>query len=297
MRSLSFTLDMTLALAACIFVVSSCILGYRVYLSSNTDGFVPLDVEAASNNQTVESHGPYYDFQRLNGVNLTHRSNHSRQYYYIDLGCFDARDIDFFIHFHRYEIKQHGELSVIGFEPDPINYAACKAGQQRHPSIKQSAYQKAAWTENGQVRYATENGQKSKIDSNSALFVQSADFSRWVLANVHADDFVYVKFTIEGAEVPVLEKMVTDGSLRLVDYLEIEWHDGMSRDLEPRRVALECMFDNFGMDYLYMINPVDVRHAYNTKSSFSSVPKDRGWYVLRRSSLCSLPFRSLRLGN
>ena len=221
---------------------------------------------------------PYYDFERImvNGQ-LIPQNKTTRRFFYIDLGCFDGRDIDYFVHFHSAEISRLGKLNIIAFEPDPINFAACKSMQQRRTTIKGTVYDAAVWTENGKVRYAIEKGQKSRIDEDSALYVRSIDFSKWIMENFLVDDYVYLKFTIEGAEIPILEKMILDESLTLVDHLEIEWNEGLSPDLEPRRAFLECMFDNFGMDFLYMVNPVDLRHAFNLKDTYASVPKDRTW--------------------
>jgi FkbM family methyltransferase len=209
--------------------------------------------------------------------------NTTRRYYYIDLGCFDGRDIDYFVHFHLEEISQLGTLNIIAFEPDPINFSACKFAQEKRGSIPTTVYDAAVWTDDGRVKFATEKGQKSKIDQDSVLFVRAVDFSKWLREYIHPEDFVYVKFTIEGAEIPILEKMILEGTITLVDNMEIEWNDGLSPDLEPRRVVLECMFDNFGMDFIYMINPVDLRHAFNVKDNFAAVPKDKGWYVLDKT--------------
>ena len=221
----------------------------------------------------------YYDYEQYLVNNTVRPINRTRRYYYIDLGCFDGRDIDHFVHFHYNEISHYGPLNIIAFEPDPINLSACKISQQKHSNLNMIVHDAAVWLEDGKTRYAIEKGQRSKIDADSALYVKSVDFSKWLSRTFTIDDFVYVKFTVEGAEIPILERMVYDGTLALIDNMEIEWNDALAPDFEPRRVVLECMFDNFGMDFLYMTNPVDSRHAYNVKDSFWAVPKDKGWSV------------------
>ncbi|CAF2381430.1 unnamed protein product [Rotaria sp. Silwood2] len=276
-RSISLILNIILFLALCVFIV--CLLRVLIYeepISKKPASKLPIPHQSKKHKH-ISRKEYYYDYEPyLKDVTLK-RTNRTRRFFYIDLGCFDGRDMDYFLHFHLAAITRLGKPYIIAFEPDPINFSACKLTQQRHKPIQGTVYDVAVWTENGQIRYATEKGQKSKIDSNSALYVRSVDFSTWLTENLLMDDYVYIKFTIEGAEIPILEKMVLDESLALVDHLEIEWHDGLSPDFEPRRIALECMFDNFGMDFLYMINPVDLRHAYNIKENFESVPKDRGW--------------------
>jgi len=240
----------------------------------------PIDESYISINLTRNT--GYYDFESYLINNTFQKENKTRRYFYVDLGCFDGRDADYFVHFHLEEISRHGTLNIIAFEPDPINFSACKLAQQKRSFIPTEVHPAAIWTENSQIRFATEKGQKSKIDSDSVLYVQSIDFSNWLKETFLLEDYVYIKFTIEGAEINVLEKMVLDKSLILVDYMEIEWSKGLSPELEPRRVVLECMFDNFGMDFMFIINPVDLRHAYNVNDTFSAVPKDRSWYVLEK---------------
>ena len=200
-----------------------------------------------------------------------------RRFVFIDLGCFDGRDIDYFLHFHLNEVLRRGHLTVIAFEPDPINFSACKTSEQRHPNIQHTMVESAVWTETGRIPYALEKGQRSRIDNASLLLVQAVDFSAWLRSTVEKDDYVYIKFTVEGAEIPILEKLVYDETLSLIDYMEIEWHDAISADFEPRRISLECMFDNFGMDFLFFINPADLRHGYHVRDLFESIPKSKDW--------------------
>ncbi|CAF0807744.1 unnamed protein product [Didymodactylos carnosus] len=199
----------------------------------------------------------------------------NRRHVFIDLGCFDARDIDYFLFFHSNETMT--DLEIYAFEPDTINYFACKLIEQRHPDVNLTVVQQAAWIRDGEMNFATEQGRRSKIDLESSLTVSAVDFSQWLIQSAKPEDYVHLKLSIEGAEVPVLEKMVNDRSLDLVDYLEVEWNDQKNPTLEARRISLECMFDNFGMDFLYMISPIELRRAYNKKLSFDNVQKDRGW--------------------
>ncbi|CAF0846441.1 unnamed protein product [Adineta steineri] len=221
----------------------------------------------------------YFDYEPyLNSNNTSMQTtNRTRRFFYIDLGCFDGRDIDHFLHFHKNEALSLGNLYIITFEPDPINYPVCKSKQTLPKSVNRTVYNAAVWIKNGKVRYATERGQKSRVDKNSAIYVHSIDFSQWLIDNFFLDDYLHVKFTIEGAEIDVLEKMVIDRSLSLIDYLEIEWTSHDSPDLEPRRIVLESMFDVFGMDFLYITNPVDLKHAHNLNDTYIAVPKDKVW--------------------
>jgi FkbM family methyltransferase len=282
-RSISLVLNIILCFVTFIFIFCLTNLIRQEKQTSIIHTKIPKSVvdETYTSINLTRNTG-YYDFEVYLINNTFRKENKTRRYFYIDLGCFDGRDADYFVHFHLEEITRYGTLNIIAFEPDPINFSACKLAQQKRSFIPTKIYSRAVWTDNGQIRYATEKGQKSKIDSDSALYVRSIDFSTWLKENFLVDDYVYIKFTIEGAEIDVLEKMVLDGSLTLVDTMEIEWTQGISPELEPRRVVLECMFDNFGMDFIYIINPVDLKHAYNVNDTFSAVPKDRAWYVFRK---------------
>jgi FkbM family methyltransferase len=273
-------LNAILWLMGCIFIV--CFIGFlrqerpvSIILTN-----IPVSNVVVSDSYiNLTRNRGYYDYESYFVNNTLKTENKTRRYYYIDLGCFDGRDMEYFVHFHLEEIARFGTLNIVAFEPDPINLSACKIAQQKLSNLQITVYDTAVWTENGQARYATEKGQKSKIDPNSALYVRSIDFSEWLGDNFGVDDYVYIKFTVEGVEIPILEKMVVDGTLSLVDYMEIEWSDALAAEFEPRRVVLECMFDSFGMDFLYMVNPVDSRHAFNVKDTYAAVPKDKGWYV------------------
>lgn len=61
------------------------------------------------------------------------------------------------------------------------------------------------------------------------LSVQALDFSKWLLQNVNAQDHVVLKMNIAGAEFDVLQRLVTDGSIMLIDEMDITWHE----DLRP----------------------------------------------------------------
>ena len=78
---------------------------------------------------------------------------------------------------------------------------------------------KAAWVVNGEISFC-EDGSASRIGPGS--MVEVFDFSDW-LRRLQADEII-VKMDIEGAEVPVLRKMVADGTDLLVDELLVEWH-------------------------------------------------------------------------
>ncbi|MER7724680.1 FkbM family methyltransferase [Streptomyces sp. NPDC096323] len=63
-----------------------------------------------------------------------------------------------------------------------------------------------------------------QIDYDSPVPVPAIDFSAWLRQTVAPDDHVVVKMDIEGAEYPVLTKLVADGTIGLISVLYVEWH-------------------------------------------------------------------------
>ena len=76
--------------------------------------------------------------------------------------------------------------------------------------------------------------------------VQAVDFSKWLMQNTRPQDSVVVKMDIAGAEFDVLEKMVVDGSVMLVDVMDITWHE----DLRPELRNWPLMYEQI----LQMLN-------------------------------------------
>ena len=278
----SSTRSLLLNILVCLFIgvyVISAIAFVRRRDEEMTNAVSPSTVSADSDETglLLSNQIYYYDYEPYVQTKSAPAPGTARQYYYIDLGCYDGRDIDRFVYFTQAEVAQNGNLTVIAFEPDPINHVACQRTSDVPSSPSRTVYEAAAWTTNGFIPFATERGQESRIDLTSKTRVRSIDFSQWLWANLSPEHYVYVKFTVGGAELDILEKMIADRSLSLVDYLEIEWVRPTSSDYAPRRISIEGMLDNFGMDYLFMVDPLESKRVYAGNGSFGAVPKDKGW--------------------
>lgn len=57
--------------------------------------------------------------------------------------------------------------------------------------------------------------------------VECFNFSDFIIKNFNKEDFIVVKLDIEGAEYPVLEKMIKDNTLSYINVMYIEWHNHM----------------------------------------------------------------------
>lgn len=65
---------------------------------------------------------------------------------------------------------------------------------------------------------------KKYINKSKPVEVEAIDFSYWLKSNFKKDDYIICKMNIEGAEYPVLEKMIKDDTISYINKLFISWH-------------------------------------------------------------------------
>jgi FkbM family methyltransferase len=68
------------------------------------------------------------------------------------------------------------------------------------------------------------SSKKKYIDRDNPVEIYAIDFSKWILNMFDRDDYIVCKMNIEGAEYPVLDKMIKDDSIDYVNKLFISWH-------------------------------------------------------------------------
>lgn len=69
-----------------------------------------------------------------------------------------------------------------------------------------------------------EKGGRSNLDRANPIKVNAINFSKWLKENFNKDDFIVLKLDIEGAEYPVLRKMVDEGTIYYINDLYVDWH-------------------------------------------------------------------------
>jgi len=62
------------------------------------------------------------------------------------------------------------------------------------------------------------------IGKHGSEVVECIDFSLWIKNNFKKADFIILKMDIEGAEYPILEKMIKDDTIKYINVLYCEWH-------------------------------------------------------------------------
>lgn len=158
-------------------------------------------------------------------------------------------------------IERGLETEFFAFEPQPGLAACVDDVRRRYPTLPIHFFGQAVWVRDGteNLYLATEWGPNyrggstllpghvhnaAKVDYSRPISVPCVDFSRWVRRHFRRRDHLVVKMDIEGAEYPVLEKMITDGTIDYVSELIVEFHWRMNDTLtEQRHVALRTALE------------------------------------------------------
>jgi FkbM family methyltransferase len=111
--------------------------------------------------------------------------------------------------------------------------------------------EKAVWIKDGEVEFSLDpNKQASHIagvagtEYERSVTVPSIDFSKFV-AELPKDWEIICSMDIEGAEFPVLRKMIKDGTIQRIKVLDVEFHHRMmnTEDDETARKLIQELWD------------------------------------------------------
>ena len=135
-------------------------------------------------------------------------------------------------------IARFPDRDFYAFEPNTTLHVSIheQVRESGHPRVNVS--DRAVWTHDGTVELFLGHHESStllrgkwvppvydqQIDYAHPITVPCLDFSAWMHRMFVPGDDVIVKMDIEGAEYPVLRKMLLDGTLSLVSMLHVEWH-------------------------------------------------------------------------
>ena len=158
----------------------------------------------------------------------------------VDLGCFPHRD-----EISLEPLVGRFEPAVLyGFDPWP----GLVEGETDVDGTRVVLERKAAWVEDGEIEFARVRGlrgwdstvmrAKNARDEWSradAIRVPCFDFSAWLRT---LPEPPIVKLDVEGAEFPILERLLEDGTDALVAELLVEWHDDKMPEYADRRAGL-----------------------------------------------------------
>ncbi len=179
------------------------------------------------------------------------------KYIFIDLGAYDGDSIQYFLTKAQDLPAPASQFAIYAFEPNPKFFMKLNELMDTTPQIKQISNQ-AAWIEDGTMEFAVDQaadpigstlmkGKQEIWGKAKKQTVQTFDFSDWITQ--FANDYVIVKCDCEGAEFPILYKMIREGTLTIMDQLWCEFHPNKVREYTTTD-KLQLMQDirNAGVD-------------------------------------------------
>lgn len=149
-------------------------------------------------------------------------------YVFIDAGMHEGQSTEAFL---KSKTASEHEWNCFAFEPEPRLFQKASKKLQN----KSTCFEQAVWTKDETLSFFTgKNDQSStlmhgkttgNLDYTKPISVKAIDFSAWIKRTFDDQkDFIILKMDIEGAEYDVLEKMLTDDTLKYINILFIEWH-------------------------------------------------------------------------
>lgn len=158
---------------------------------------------------------------------------------FVDLGAHNGDTVEQFVSWGQL-FGDISDSTVYAFEPNPNfekEWESVYERQSQH--VKDIVFeQTAAWIDDKGLEFSL--WQESDIGSTvmpakrnwyagKIIGVPSFDFSEW-LKQFEGEEIV-IKLDVEGAEYPILKKMISDGTDKLCKLIFIEWHaDKMGPD-------------------------------------------------------------------
>lgn len=147
---------------------------------------------------------------------------------YIDLGCYNGDSVLQFRNWRLLKYAPEIKWMTHAFDPNP----SFKKEWKQHARPDTKFYQKAAWIEDGEIDYtlnplpesSTVMKEKQDWGKGKVIKVSCFDFSAWLKKFRY--DQVIIKMDCEGAELPILTKMIEDGTDDIADITLVEFHDG-----------------------------------------------------------------------
>lgn len=175
------------------------------------------------------------------------------RYIFIDLGAYNGDSIKEFMDLSKAgESTQFfqsppelpvrpSEFEIYAFEPNPKFFPALATLMEEYNIAE--VHNAAAWIDEGTHEFAIDPSPDTPYGStlmkakeevwaksskaDNIVELHTIDFSEWI--KQFKDDYVIVKMDIEGAEFPILEKMLNDGTHKIMNQLWCEFHPNKVR--------------------------------------------------------------------
>lgn len=168
------------------------------------------------------------------------------RYIIVDVGARNPLFKDSFLRY--YFNKKAGPLppslsfDIYSFECDVKFHHSIRKAVDAFPPHKITLVPHAAYIREGKMEFSgdmghlhLQNNSMATASNAKSRVVETIDFSEWLETNVHEDDFVVVKLDVEEAEYAILDRLLTKGTLCLVDELYMEVHFNRRQRTSPER--------------------------------------------------------------
>lgn len=142
---------------------------------------------------------------------------------FINVGAGKGLDIEGFLKID----PSYSNWEIFAFECNP---ELIKTISEKYPNIQLIPFAASAVDQSSKLYLGNSYVNSSLISSKINVFeerylqVGTIDISKWLIDNFKKEDYIILTLDIEGAEYPVIEKMINDCSLDLIDELYIEFH-------------------------------------------------------------------------
>lgn len=140
--------------------------------------------------------------------------------FYIDCGGWRGDSLEKYL---------NKDFKIFVFEPN-FNF------NHYYDNLTVELFNKAVWIYDGEIDFyiGTQYGGlgstifKDKTTSNiktvKPIKVPCVDFSKWILNTFEINNYIILKINIEGAEYPILNKMIEDMSIKYINKLIVAFH-------------------------------------------------------------------------
>lgn len=147
-------------------------------------------------------------------------SDQKKRYIFIDGGAHKGESL---LAFRTTNLYKQYPWEIYAIEANPFRIKNLK----KIPNIK--IMNKAMWIKDGSmILYVAKNDRWSSLYAHIKepvrVTVDTFDFGQWLKSNFSTDDYIIVSLDIEGSEYEILDKMLTDGTIKYVDRFYIELH-------------------------------------------------------------------------
>tara|TARA_Y100001973_G_scaffold82168_1_gene121395 strand:- start:4238 stop:4912 length:675 start_codon:yes stop_codon:yes gene_type:complete len=148
---------------------------------------------------------------------------------FLDLGANKGQSINLALQ----TLLHNKDYLIYSFETLPLFVTKLKKYFSNNSKIQ--IYHAAVWDKDGKEKFyvspkSTESGtmllekNTGGIEKENFIKVPTINFSKWIKNNLNKEDYIILKFDIEGGEYRVLKKMIEDGTINYINEFKGEFH-------------------------------------------------------------------------